>query len=56
MRDVERLGAHVYVVQKAAEFGPFNLLEWLVTGNNPFYYISLESLMVKCLFLVIWSV
>ena len=56
MWHVKWLGAHVYVVQKVMEFGPFNLLEWLVTGNNLFYYISLKSLMVKCFYLVILSV
>ena len=53
MWDVEWLGAHVRILQKAAELRPFNLLEWLITGNNPFRYISLESLSVECLFLVI---
>jgi hypothetical protein len=53
MRDVKRLGAHVCIFQKAAELRPFNLLEWLITGNNPFCYISLESLGIECLFLVI---
>ena len=53
MWDVKWLGAHVRIFQKAAELRPFNLLKWLITGNNPFRYISLESLGVKCLFLVI---
>ena len=56
MWDVEWLGAHVRIFQKAAELRPFNLLEWRITGNNPFRYVSLESLSVECLFLVIWSV
>jgi hypothetical protein len=56
MWNVEWLGAHMRIFQKAAELRPFNLLKWLITGNNPFRYISLESLGVECLFLVIWSV
>lgn len=56
MWDVEWLGAHVRIFQKAVELRPFNFLKWLITGNNPFRYISLESLSVECLFLVIWSV
>jgi hypothetical protein len=56
MWDVEWLRAHVRIFQKAAELRPFNFLKWLITGNNPFRYISLESLSVECLFLVIWSV
>jgi hypothetical protein len=46
----------VRIFQKAAELRPFNLLEWQITGNNPFHYVSLESLSVECLFLVIRSV
>ena len=53
MWDVEWLGAHVRILQKAAELGPFNLIKWLITGNNSFCYISLGSLGVECLFLVI---
>ena len=56
MWDVNWLGAHVRIFQKAVELRPFNLLKWLITGNNPFRYVSLESLIVECLFLVIWSV
>jgi hypothetical protein len=39
------------VFQKAAKLGPFNLLEGLITGDDPFSYILLERLEVKCLFL-----
>jgi len=53
MWDVKWLGAHVHILQKVVELRTFNLLEWLITGHNPFCYISLESLSVECLFLVI---
>jgi hypothetical protein len=51
MGDIEWLGAHMRVFQKAAELRPFNLLEGLITGDDPFCYILLECLEVKCLFL-----
>jgi hypothetical protein len=36
MWEVERLGTHVYILQKVAELRPFNLLERLITSDNPF--------------------
>jgi hypothetical protein len=51
MWDVEWLGSHVRILQKTAELWPFNLLEGLITGNNPFCDISLECFEVKPLFL-----
>ena len=53
MWDVKWLGSHVHILQKVVELWPFNLLKWLITDNNPFCYISLESLSVEYLFLVI---
>jgi hypothetical protein len=37
MWDVEGLGACVCVLEKAAELWPFNLLKWLIAGNDPFH-------------------
>jgi len=56
MRDIEWLGAHVRILKKAAELRPFHLFKWLIASDNPFCHVSLESLSVKFLFLVIWSV
>jgi hypothetical protein len=47
MGDIKWLGAHMRVFQKAAELRPFNLLEGLITGDDPFSYILLERLKVK---------
>jgi hypothetical protein len=51
MRDVEWLGAHMRILKKAAELRPFDLLKWLIAGDDPLRYISLERLNVECLFL-----
>lgn len=55
MWDVERRGAHVCILEEAAELRPLNLLKRLIAGDNPFCYISLERLYVERLFLVMWS-
>jgi hypothetical protein len=36
MQDVERLGTHMRILQKAAELRSFNLLKRLITGDHPF--------------------
>jgi hypothetical protein len=56
MWDVEWRGTHVCILQKATELRPFDLLKWLITGDNPFCYISLERLYVERLFLMTESI